>query len=155
MRRVICIGGLVLLVLLIVSCKQEIDCKLSIPSWAQGKWNVSGTVNITGEGSLTITGTYNVISDNIFGTITYVETHTVTPVDWKADLEGHRDVMEDFNQSSSGSEYSFTYSAKAGSDKIKQVFKFIKNGSNLNYTEFVYANGLTVATISGTLSPAN
>jgi len=152
------IGILVLALIvafLVVSCKQEINYKLKIPSWAQGKWNVSGTVTVVGEGNLTITGTYNVTSDNIYGSITYVETHTVVAVDWKTDLEGHKDIMEDFNQSSSGNEYSFTYSAKSGSDKVKQILKFIKDGSNMTYTEHCYINGLTAVTISGTLSPAN
>ena len=138
---------------MLASCKQEINCKLDIPSWAQGRWAVAGTVNVPGTGSLSITGTYTVTSDNIYGTITYTETGTVTPVDWKTDLEGHKDVMEDFSQNSSSSEYSFTYSFKSGSDKGKQILKFIKNGPNLNYTEFVYVNGSTAATISGTLSP--
>ena len=129
MRKIGILVFVLIVLLLAVSCKQEIDCKLNTPSWARGSWALSGTMTVSGEGSLTLKGTYNVISDNIYGTITYVEAGTTMAVDLKSDLDGHKDYIVDFSQSSSSSEYS------------------------ISYTEFLYVNGLTYASIQATLSP--
>ena len=141
MRKVVVFLLVFATVFLLFSCKQEINCKLDIPSWVRGKWDVNATASVTGSGSFTVIGTYTVTSNNVYGTVTYVETSTVTAVDLAADFEGHKDLIEEFSQSSSSTEYSITYTAKSGSDKVKQIIKFKKNGLMLDYYEFIYVNG--------------
>ena len=153
MRKIAVFVFVLIVLLLAVSCKQEIDCKLNIPSWAHGKWDVTGTFTVTGEGSLTIQGTYYVTSDNLYGTVTYVEAGSTSVFDLKSDLDGHKDYIVDFSQSSSSSEYTLSYTAKVDGDKAKQTLRFVKDGSNISYSEFLYINGLTYARIQGTLSP--
>ena len=152
MRKSVILVLTLIVLLLAVSCKQEIDCRLSLPSWTRGNWTVKGSITYTGEESLTLSGSYTITSDNISGTIRY-ETGTVLSVDWKRDIEEDKDFIKDFTQSSSSSEYSITLSAKDGDSSIKEILKLTRNDSTISYSEIYYLNDLLYATIQGTLSP--
>ena len=146
MRKLYLLFLALALVLLVVSCNQEIKCKLSTPGWVRGDWTASGEVTIVGEGSSPFTGSFKVTRDNITGSVTIGG--TTGSFDWKADMEGKKEEIKDFSQNTTSNQYSFTVGYSNGG---ATVITFTKGESFVEYTEIVYVNGITMASTSGTL----
>ena len=147
MRKIGLFAFLLIVFLLAVSCKQEIDCKLNIPSWAHGSWEINGEKD-----SHPVKGNCKISSDDIYET-TIPEIGYAKTVDWKEGLESVKDELLDFSQSSSSSEYSFTFTVKIEGQKYKYVYKLTKNGSYINFAELIYVDGELASAIQGKLSP--